>query len=375
MQGAVALIKKCLPKLPHESVPLKTTSKASLSDSGVMDDSSLDNIFQDEYALMKWKLCIYQEKKQARLLQQEKEACEKVRMQATLDFAKEMGMELTKEEMKEVMDIDCDTEPLAVAKEATDSVNENDNAKFETGTNASVTVPSHTQAMSDDDKDGKVDIGHDGNDNMIKRENRDPLNIPLNPNVLKNLDNAEMDDNLEKGNDSDKIVDSPKSSNAVFEPDMDVFKSPVSKRHKISTFEEISHDFSSPKSKPSVPRTPKGRRSGQAMSNVSKTLDFSQVSPQAVATTHYNQSADYLKKLSHVKQQIIAKGNQFIKLNKSQKYVEQVSKTLNELGLVTFKPWGENVSPEEVKLNTFFKIFSENGDKLQEEGEPLDIQL
>ena len=93
------------------------------------------------------------------------------------------------------------------------------------------------------------------------------------------------------------------------------------------------------------------------MSNVSKNLDFSQVSPQAVAITCHSQSADYLKKLSPVKQQIIAKGNQFMKLNKSQKYVEQVSKTLNELGLVMFKPWGENVSPEEVKLNTFFKIF------------------
>ena len=83
-------------------------------------------------------------------------------MQATIDFTKEMGMELTEEEMKEVMDIDCDTEPFAAAKEVTDSVNENDNAKFETGTNASVAVPSHTQAMSVDDKDGRVDIGHDG---------------------------------------------------------------------------------------------------------------------------------------------------------------------------------------------------------------------
>ena len=90
---------------------------------------------------------------------------------------------------------------------------------------------------------------------MIKWENKDPLNILLNPNVLKNLDNAEMDENLEKGNDSDKIVDSPKSSNAVFEPDMDVFNSPISKRCKISTFKEISHKFSSPKSKPSTPRT------------------------------------------------------------------------------------------------------------------------
>ena len=111
------------------------------------------------------------------------------------------------------------------------------------------------------------------------------------------------------------------------------------------------------------------------MSNVSKTLDFSQVSPKAVSMTHHNQSPDYLKKLSHVKQQIIAKGNNFMKLNKSQKYAEQVSKTLNELGLVMFKPWGDNVSPEEVKLNTFFKIFSDTGDELQEEGEPPHAKL
>ena len=64
-----------------------------------------------------------------------------------------------------------------------------------------------------------------------------------------------------------------------------------------------------------------------------------------------------------------------MKLNKSQKYAEQVSKTLNELGLVMFKPWGDNVSPEEVKLNTFFKIFSDTGDELQEEGEPPHAKL
>ena len=52
-----------LPRPPDEIAPLTAPSKASLSDSGVTDESSLDNIFQDEHALMKWKLHIYKEKK------------------------------------------------------------------------------------------------------------------------------------------------------------------------------------------------------------------------------------------------------------------------------------------------------------------------
>ena len=47
VQGPVAVVNKVLPRSPDETVSLKTPSKASLSESGVMDDSSLDNIFQD----------------------------------------------------------------------------------------------------------------------------------------------------------------------------------------------------------------------------------------------------------------------------------------------------------------------------------------
>ena len=63
VHGSVAVGNKMLPRSPDEIAPLKAPSKASLSDSGVTDESSLDNIFQDEYALMKWKLHIYKEKK------------------------------------------------------------------------------------------------------------------------------------------------------------------------------------------------------------------------------------------------------------------------------------------------------------------------
>ena len=164
-------------------------------------------------------------------------------MQATLGFVKEMGMELTEEEMKEVMEIDCDTEPLSDAKEASDSAYKNDNGKAENGRNASVTVPFHRKAMSIDEKDAKVDIPPDGNDNMIEHEKKDPFNILLNPNVLKNLENPEMDDNLDKENDSDKIVDSPKSSNKVFEPEGDVFESPVSKRCKLVPLKRLQMNF------------------------------------------------------------------------------------------------------------------------------------
>ena len=165
-----------------------------------------------------------------------------------------MGMELTEEEMKEVMEIDCDSDPLSAAKEASDSASKNDNGQVGNGRKSS--VPSDRKVMPMDEKDAKVDIPPDGNDNTIEHEKKDPLSILLNPNVLKKLANPEGDDNLDKENDSDRIADSPKSSNKDFEPDSDVFKSPVSKRHKTSTFKEISNEFSSPKSKPTTPRTP-----------------------------------------------------------------------------------------------------------------------
>ena len=63
VHSSVAVGNKMLPRSPDEIASLKAPSKASLSDSGVTDESSLDNIFQDEYALMKWKLHIYKEKK------------------------------------------------------------------------------------------------------------------------------------------------------------------------------------------------------------------------------------------------------------------------------------------------------------------------
>ena len=58
----------------------------------------------------------------------------------------------------------------------------NNNGQVGNGRKSS--VPSDRKVMPMDEKDAKVDIPPDGNDNMIEHE-KDPLSILLNPNVLK----------------------------------------------------------------------------------------------------------------------------------------------------------------------------------------------
>ena len=98
--------------------------------------------------------------------------------------------------MKEVMEIDCNSDPLSAAKDVSDSASKNDNGQVRNGRKSS--VPSDRKVMPMDEKDAKVDIPPDGNDNMIEHEKKDPLSILLNPNVLKKLANPEGDDNLDK---------------------------------------------------------------------------------------------------------------------------------------------------------------------------------
>ena len=73
-----------------------------------------------------------------------------------------------------------------------------------------------------------------------------------------------------------------------------LFSSPKSKKRKLSGYTLPALELSSPKVK-GTPKLARSRKSESSpISNVSKTLDFSQLSPQAAQSTKHQQSPEYL---------------------------------------------------------------------------------
>ena len=98
------------------------------------------------------------------------------------------------------------------------------------------------------------------------------------------------------------------------------------------------------------------RRKKTVESNVSKTLDFSEMSPHAKASTHNEPNYESLRKLADVKKEQIKKANAFLKLSKQPKYASSVLATLHSMGLVKVKP----TEQKNDVTNIFFRLFVES---------------
>ena len=102
--------------------------------------------------------------------------------------------------------------------------------------------------------------------------------------------------------------------------------SPKAKKRKITGTSDLATELVSPEVQ-STPKVAQGCKSATSLrSNVSKTLDFSHVSPQVAQSTRHEQSPEYLRGLTPVKRSLISKGSQFMKLTKHVKYAQKNQK-------------------------------------------------
>ena len=119
----------------------------------------------------------------------------------------------------------------------------------------------------------------------------DPLTRLLQPNVIEGLEDlTEAADMFNTENDRiDMESNQQENDNLEY-----LFSSPKLKKCKLSGFTLLASELSSPKVK-GTPKVARSRKSENSpMSNVSKTLDFFRLSPQAAQLTRHQQSPKYL---------------------------------------------------------------------------------
>ena len=83
---------------------------------------------------------------------------------------------------------------------------------------------------------------------------------------------------------------------------------------------------------------PKDKKKCKLDSAVSKTLDFSEVSTHAKASTRNEPNFASLHQLALIKREQIQKANAFLKIKKEPKYASNVLATLCSMGIVLVKP-------------------------------------